>query len=1022
MIELNPAKRIEQHNTGILTVAVFVISLHVLLILSVVASYLPSAYTSEVVDIFYRGRPYFPKNYDLTLYRVWIVLAIALAMALFFIFKKDLNSKGFRNRMVAFIASSAFWLSLGYWAAFEFVVHHFYWPRVVLGVAIVGNLISWLIGFLKQESFLNLGRFVRSQAKRWAQHARLESIIAAGAAQGFILRIGLVITAGLLIFNHQRLFFSVSLPYFLPLRFALVGIFTWSFIIPISYMALTLGALGRRAASNFYQRRAWYLTLGICGLMSFLIYVRFPIPSSLYIALWPLVIAVLLFWRNLKELVSLQIGVSVVSGIQAGLLCVWGQEHLKTQVLPADFSSIVYGAFIFGSGVMYWILSKFNIKTSFSFLVFQGTVAGLGALAWFKLVVYDYRADLARWWFMLLSVLMILQPILWPMFCWGARKINGVWESLSEEWRKVLAWSAILILIVGATFVPNVEALTAHIFFGEYTHHCETYCMGPAWAVAKGAIIDVDVYSRYGIGSIPFYIWVMKLFGGLSYVNLFKGVVWVCTFYFILTYVFYYRWLKNNLLALASWMMAFKAQIAFELAFPIIFTYPQSTVARQWPDIVWMILMLWYMESENGWFLALASITTGFAFWYMPSVGCYMLVAHTVMAGMVAWQRSSWRERIMGVFWPSFLAVVTAVILFLSILGHWFFSPVFWHNAIDFMKMFLLTNTVPLTDPLIHGQFLHTFMFCVIVFAYMFTILKVGLDYLRGGGNTVEARKDWLAFGVSIYGLGILEHYVTFSMGNNYYSKTVPFFLVSFHWLLKFMRPLSQAIQKKVFAAIAGLALIALLTNHSYMSYPNALNISSNPLLDKRVARPLPDGRPYFFHKDRGTVPEEMRLNVNNLGDTDEGFLTEDDFKTPQDLVTRYNEMSDFTPDASLIASLTSPQEKVALISSYEVRILMQANRRPLFFIFPLLASRPMRGLSLPNDMMDAKRDLQRMLDDMQKASPRYVFMEKVMSRDDIPSAYSVHMPGLMILLHYVKMKYVPFKEGQFLIAYKRKE
>ena len=93
--------------------------------------------------------------------------------------------------------------------------------------------------------------------------------------------------------------------------------------------------------------------------------------------------------------------------------------------------------------------------------------------------------------------------------------------------------------------------------------------MGPTWAVAHGAVIDVDSNSQYGIGSIYIFVWLMKLLGGVSYLNLFTVLVGGCTVYFILVYVFCRLLLKNKLLALACWMMAFKAQIAFELAFPI---------------------------------------------------------------------------------------------------------------------------------------------------------------------------------------------------------------------------------------------------------------------------------------------------------------------------------------------------------------------------------------------------------------------------------------------------------------------
>lgn len=81
-----------------------------------------------------------------------------------------------------------------------------------------------------------------------------------------------------------------------------------------------------------------------------------------------------------------------------------------------------------------------------------------------------------------------------------------------------------------------------------------------------------------------------------------------------------------------------------------------------------------------------------------------------------------------------------------------------------------------------------------------------------------------------------------------------------------------------------------------------------------------------------------------------------------------------------------------------------------------------MHARSLPNDMLDTRSDLTRTINDLEKGKPKFVFMEKVMSRDDIPSGYNESMPGLMALLRYVKANYIPFKEGYYLMAFKRKE
>ena len=198
----------------------------------------------------------------------------------------------------------------------------------------------------------------------------------------------------------------------------------------------------------------------------------------------------------------------------------------------------------------------------------------------------------------------------------------------------------------------------------------------------------------------------------------------------------------------------------------------------------------------------------------------------------------------------------------------------------------------------------------------------------------LQRRKDLMAFGLSIYGLGLLEYHLVFSMGNNFYSRAVPFFLVLFYWIGRWMEFLSGQALQRMTIGLAGFAFVALVTNHSYMNYPNMFNISSNPLLDNRVARPLPDGGPYFLHQFRGRIPEDQKLPLNDLGNTDETLLTEHDFKGPADLVRRFRQdQADLGPDALLIRSLTSPTEKVALISAYEISFLIEAHRAVFLYI-----------------------------------------------------------------------------------------
>ncbi len=950
--------RREQINTWLLAAAVLVIGLQSLLVMGLIASWMPAVYTDEVADIFLRGRPYFFREYDLFIFRAFIFLNILLTFAAAFFLKHRLREERLTKTLVRFLSVAGPLAMLGFWAAFNKIV----------------NGSPFALGW-------NAGLF-------WPPPQ------------------------------------IPQLPFFLPLRFGAVAAFTLSFIVPIGSMAVLLHAIENK------MKRC--VGLAVAGLALFFVYARYPFTGVLLLVSLPLLFALLLWqvgkkpWRP-----SSRNAASVLCGMQAAVLCVWAQEQMRMPVAPANFSMAVYGIFILAASACYSAMVFWRLRVPWAVVVFQLTLVSLMALAWFKLVVYDYRADLARFWFKALGILTIAQPLLWGFSRRVWPFVSGVCRRLGEYRGGGLVEMLVLGAIAGAVYVPDIEAMCAHIFMGEYMHHTDAFVMGPAWAVAHGAVINVDVHTNYGIGLIPLFIGLMNMQGGISYEHLFTAVVGICTVYFMLVYLFFRRWLGGRLLALSCWMMAFKAQIAFELAYPFVFTYPQSTVARQWPDILWMIFMLAFMDTGKRRWLVMASLSAGLTLWYMPSIGCYMVIAHAVMSVMAAWTALRGRERFWGCLWPPALAVGSAAVLLFATCGAWVFRPVFWHNAMDAVRVFMLTDAVPLTAALTHKQFLHSIVLGIIVLVYAGTIVKVGLDFLRDNGSSLraygpigpEARRDWLALGLSIYGLGLLEHYVVFSMGNHYYTKTVPFFIVLFHWLSKGLVLLPRAWGRRAVGSITGLAFVALVTNHSFISYPNAWNISANPLVDRRVARPLPDGRPYFYHKDRFTVAPQMQFPVNSLGNTDEGLVTENDFKDHKELIQAYRRDSDFSVDAALIASLTLPSQKVPLISSYEVRILMQARRRPFFFFCPLLATRAMRVRSLPApaDSLDTKQDVHRTIAGLEQAKPPFIFIEKIMNSDRIPSAYEQSMPGFMALLRYVKANYVPYQEGYYLLAMKRK-
>ena len=252
--------------------------------------------------------------------------------------------------------------------------------------------------------------------------------------------------------------------------------------------------------------------------------------------------------------------------------------------------------------------------------------------------------------------------------------------------------------------------------------------------------------------------------------------------------------------------------------------------------------------------------------------------------------------------------------------------------------------------------------------------------------------------------------------------------------------------------------LHALITNHNYLAYPNMINISRNPLIDRLVAQRLPDGRPYFNHLYR-QYSEAVKVPKNSLGENFEDLRSEEDFSSQEELKDYYRKEFDFTEDALLIQKLTGPKDKVPLISSFDIKILMQANRRPFFYHFPMVISRPMRLRMFGVTGMYTTDYLKKTVTQLETDKPEFIFMERLyliglfqindfkvanintfsplekrpnidyhtifneekVNSPTVPNYYYYMTPALMSLLEYVKDHYVFYADGKYLVAMKRK-
>ena len=96
----------------------------------------------------------------------------------------------------------------------------------------------------------------------------------------------------------------------------------------------------------------------------------------------------------------------------------------------------------------------------------------------------------------------------------------------------------------------------------------------------------------------------------------------------------------------------------------------------------------------------------------------------------------------------------------------------------------------------------------------------------------------------------------------------------------------------------------------------------------------------------------------------------------------------------------------MALLSSYETKILIQANRPPLFYHFPDVELQAYDLQDLSSDAAQTPAYLADSLNNLQELRPEYVFMEKVFLQDKLPSSYQENNPRVLGVVAYIKAHY----------------
>jgi len=612
----------------------------------------------------------------------------------------------------------------------------------------------------------------------------------------------------------------------------------------------------------------------------------------------------------------------------------------------------------------------------------------------------------------------VLISIFWLEFLSGISFVKDHYKPLRlKPWMAITAGCLCIFLVI---YMPDLKAVVAMVFMGEYFHNWDVMLFGGVYAIAHGLVPDVDVNTTYGFGVSVIVARLVNLMGGFDYARILGIIMWVGIFYYSLWFLLMRRFLASSLLALAAVLFAIRMQMFNLMMEPFIWADPMATIFRYCFDagLFWMLWM--HIQTRKVFFLAAGACVASISLFYMWTTGISMFLAFGLYAVASAFvpclggskDRLQWRNHALVL--ASFFA--WALVWFYMAVGTHLLQANFWHNVLEYNSYFVqgvFSNV--LTAPIVRGDYMLGLGGLIVPVFYLTT-------FLYAAGRVVDGRvaaRDVFAGLLAFYGLEIHSYYMV--IASQWYTIGLPVVFLSFYWLSKGLEKVPSYWRQAIAWGLIAAALWCLMTDRLFVGYPNLLNFSRNPIVDNRTEfRVGPHLVPYF-NQLIVDFPESFKLPLNSLGEKDEQLKYEQDFKNQDELKSYYAKQIALPEDTALIKRLTSPDERVAVISSFEVSLLNNADRKPFFYYFPLINNRPLTMRNFMVTGLLSYTQLQRLLDQVQTQKPRYIFMERIFLTPQVPQAYFYTFPDLIILLRYVLANYEPEETGKYLVAMKRK-
>ena len=101
-------------------------------------------------------------------------------------------------------------------------------------------------------------------------------------------------------------------------------------------------------------------------------------------------------------------------------------------------------------------------------------------------------------------------------------------------------------------YMPDLQAVVAMVYMGEYFHNWDVQLFGGVYAISQGLKPGIDVITTYGFGVSVIVAKLVNAMGGFDYAKILGIIMWAGIIYYSLWFLLMRRFLASGLLAFAA--------------------------------------------------------------------------------------------------------------------------------------------------------------------------------------------------------------------------------------------------------------------------------------------------------------------------------------------------------------------------------------------------------------------------------------------------------------------------------------